>query len=451
MPSRAPNILFILSDQQRWDTVGCYGAPIVEGLTPNLDRMAASGVRFQNTFTCQPVCGPARSCLQSGVYATQTGCITNNIALPLNQVTIAKLLGAAGYETGYIGKWHLASDKEHRHDTGPIPPERRGGYRDHWLASDLLEFTSHGYEGYMHDGEGRRNDFEGYRVDCMTNFVLDYLRGYATRRAGRPFLLFTSFIEPHHQNDLNRYIGPIGSKQRFAKFNVPGDLRGTSPEPGRRCDWPQQMPDYLGCCSSLDQNLGRILGQLDILGLAQETLVIYTSDHGSHFCTRNAEYKRSAHDASIRVPLIARGPGFRGGAVIEDLVSLIDLPASVLAASGQSVPASFRGRPLQALVDGSAKDWPKEVFVQVSEDHTARAIRTHRWKYSVWVPRDKTGSAGDRSQYWEQYLYDLQADPHERVNLVGEPGLAAVRSGLADVLKRRMAHAGEPEPIILPA
>ncbi len=90
-----------------------------------------------------------RSCLQSGLYATQTGCFRNGPSMSPDQLTIAKLLSPAGYETGYIGKWHLASDEEHRHWTGPIPSERRGGYRDHWLASDLLEFTSHGYEGYM--------------------------------------------------------------------------------------------------------------------------------------------------------------------------------------------------------------------------------------------------------------------------------------------------------------
>ncbi len=136
-------------------------------------------------------------------------------------------------------------------------------------------------------------DFEGYRVDCITNFMLDYLRTYATRRPQRPFFLFSSFIEPHQQNDQNRFVGPIGSKSRFAKYNVPGDLVGTTPEPGRRCDWPEQMPDYLGCCWSLDQNLGRIRAELELLGLAENTVVIYTSDHGCHFCTRNSEYKRS--------------------------------------------------------------------------------------------------------------------------------------------------------------
>ncbi len=238
-----PNILFIISDQQRWDTVSCYGSPIVPGLTPHLDRMAAEGVLFRHAFTPQPLCGPARACLQSGLYATQTGCFINGRALPLDQPSIAKLLSGAGYETGYVGKWHLACDPQHRFKGVGIPMERRGGYRDYWMATEALESSSHGYEGYVYDTDGNRVDFEGYRVDCITNFVLDYLGSYAERRSSRPFFLFTSFIEPHHQNDLHRYVGPIGSKARFAQYNVPGDLVGTNPEPGRNSVWLEHMPD----------------------------------------------------------------------------------------------------------------------------------------------------------------------------------------------------------------
>jgi len=466
---RRPNIVFILSDQQRWDTISAYGSPIIPGLTPSLDRLAARGALFRHAFSCQPVCGPARSCLQTGLYATQTGCFTNARSLPVDQVTIAKLLSSAGYETAYVGKWHLATDAtDHRAAFLPVPPERRGGYRDFWLASDVLEFTSHGYEGYLFDTQGNRVDFEGYRPDAMTSYVLDYLRDYATRnpRAAtrhndnsneRPFFLFTSFIEPHHQNDLNRYIGPIGSKERFKRYHTPGDLVGTEG------DWRLHMPDYLGCCWSLDQNVGRIVAQLEQLGLLDNTLIIYTSDHGSHFCTRNREYKRSCHDNSIRVPLIAAGPGFSearegvGGAVIDELVSLIDLPATVVRAAGVDTPASFRGRPLHDLLRSSsaapvAASWRDDVFVQISESQTGRAVRTARWKYGVTAEDEKAAARlGRADRYVEQYLYDLAADPHERNNLVAQPDLATIRAELAQRLLRRMADAQEPSATIVPA
>ena len=146
-----PNIIFYFSDQQRADTAGCYGQRLP--VTPNLDRVAAEGTLFENAFSCQPVCGPMRACLQSGVYATQIGCYRNDIALPTGTKTIAGYLSDAGYSTAYVGKWHLASDSEHNLKTKATPVERRGGY-EYWRASDVLEFTSHGYGGYIFDNDG---------------------------------------------------------------------------------------------------------------------------------------------------------------------------------------------------------------------------------------------------------------------------------------------------------
>jgi arylsulfatase A-like enzyme len=439
-----PNIVFIFSDQQRHDTVECYGRPLFPGLTPNLDAMAAEGVRFEHAFTCQPVCGPARSCLQTGRYATEVGCFRNDVALPLDAPTVARQLRAAGYETGYIGKWHLASSgEEHNYRTSPVPSERRGGFEDYWLASDVLEFTSHGYDGHMFDGDMRQVDFEEgrYRADCLTDFAVDYLR---TRDGARPFYLFLSYIEPHHQNDHKHFEGRHGAKARYADFTVPGDLAGT------QGNWREEMADYLGCCAAIDDGVGRIRATLDELGLADDTLVIYTSDHGCHFCTRNGEYKRSCHDDSIRVPMLACGPGFPGGGVVRELVSLIDLPPTVLAAAGAPVPGFMRGSPLQPLAAGDAGGRPEEVFVQISESQVGRAIRTARWKYSVMAPDEKGWQVPDAEAYVEDFLYDLEADPWERSNLVADPALADVRAELASRLKRRMVAAGEAEPAISP-
>ncbi len=441
---RSPNILFVFSDQQRWDTLGCYGQPLP--VTPNLDRMAAEGVRFEYGFTCQPVCGPARACLQTGKYATETGVFHNDIALPRDEKTLAHYLSELGYEVGYIGKWHLASTgPAQNYRTKPVPPEWRGGYRDFWLAADVLEFTSHSEGGYLFDGAGNQVDFRGYRVDALTDFALDCLR---TRKGDRPFFLFLSYLEPHHQNDRNRYEGPPGSRERFADFVPPGDL---APLPG---DWPEQYPDYLGCCASLDYNLGRLRAELARLGLADSTVVFYTSDHGSHFRTRNSEYKRSCHDGCLRIPLLACGPGFEGGQVVSELVSLIDLPPAVLAAAGTDKPAAMRGRPLQELLAGAPPDWPQEVFAQISESQVGRAIRTKRWKYSVSVPGDtpRLGWNFPASDYYEEeFLYDLEADPHEQHNLVAAREYAEVRAELAETLKRRLVEAGENVPEIRPA
>jgi len=441
-----PNILFIFSDQHRWDSVECYGSPLFKGLTPNLDLLAQEGVRFEHAFTCQPVCGPTRAVLQTGKYATEVGCFRNNIALPENEMTLAHRLSNAGYEVGYLGKWHLASSSggpEKNFRARPVPPRLRGGYKDFWLASDVLEFTSHGYGGHMFDGKGQKREYDQsrYRVDAQTDWALEYLR---QRKNDKPFFLFLSYIEPHHQNDHNHFEGPHGSKERFKDYAVPGDLQGT------KGDWREEMPDYLGCINSLDRNVGRIRDELTKLGLARNTLIVYTSDHGCHFCTRNGEYKRSCHESSIRVPLIVHGPGFRSEKekTVKELVNLLDVHATVLNAAQVRLPRSCRGRPLQELVAGKMPDWPKDTFVQISESQVGRALRTHKWKYSVQAPGKHGGRDSASDVYVEDFLYDLENDPYERNNLVRDPAYRTIRAELAARLIERMVEIGERAPSI---
>ncbi len=446
MTTRAPNILLLFSDQQRPDTMGCYGQKLP--ITPHLDRLAAEGVRFESAFTCQPVCGPARAALQTGKWATQTGCFKNDIALPETERTLAHYLGDAGYQTGYVGKWHLASTgKGQNYQTSAVPPHLRGGYRDFWVASDVLEFTSHSYDGHLFDADGNQRDFPPgrYRADVLGDHAIDFLR---QRQTDKPFFLFVSWIEPHHQNDHNCYEGPHGAKERFRDYAVPGDLAGTAG------DWRESYPDYLGCCWSLDQNVGRIREELERQGILDDTLIVYTSDHGSHFRTRNAEYKRSCHDNCLRIPLIVRGPGFAGGSAPQALTSLLDVPPTLLTAAGVEPPALMVGRALQSLAAGTAKEWRDAVYAEISESYIGRCIRTSRWKYAVWVPSESHWSGSQNASspvYHEHYLYNLVADPCERHNLVTSPEHAAVRAELALRLQRAVVEAGEAEPLIHPA
>ncbi|MCL2057911.1 MAG: sulfatase-like hydrolase/transferase [Oscillospiraceae bacterium] len=465
-PGSRPNIIFYFSDQQRWDTMGCYGQTLP--VTPNLDRIAAQGTLFTGAFTCQPVCGPARACLQTGQYATSSGCFTNGISLPLGAKTIARYFDSAGYDTAYVGKWHLASDREaNKYETSAVPEERRGGYKDYWMAADVLEFTSHGYNGYVFDKDCNKVNFTGYRADCINNYAIDYVRNHGQER---PFFMFVSQIEPHHQNDRNRFEGPDGSKRRFADYAVPGDLAGTGG------DWRENYPDYLGCCAALDANVGRLFDSLEDCGMLDNTIFVYTSDHGSHFCTRNGEYKRACHDGCTHIPMIVRGPGFMGGNVIDELVSLIDMPATLLDCGGIDVPEHFHGRPLGRMINengagagvgagagagagtgagagagsGTGAVWDDSVFIQISESHVGRCVRTKKWKYSVRADADGWAVPG-ADVYYEDFLYDLENDPHEKTNLAKSPAHAADRSALAKKLTDHMARAGEAPPTILPS
>lgn len=439
-----PNIIFYFSDQQRWDTLGCYGQSL--NVTPNLDRLAKEGVLFENAFTCQPVCGPARACLQSGKYATQIGCHRNALALPQNIKTLADYFHEAGYDTAYVGKWHLASNRdsytapvdEENFETRAIPEERRGGYRDYWMASDVLEATSHGYDGYVFDKNGKKQEFIGYRADAINNYAIHYLQEY---KKENPFFLFVSQIEPHHQNDHNRFEGPDGSKEKFKNFVPPQDMvKGVG-------DWETSYPDYLGQCHSLDENVGRLIETLKEHKLWDNTILFYTSDHGCHFCTRNQEYKRSCHESSIHIPLLAAGGAFKGGKKIQNLVSLMDLPATLLDCAGIEKPDDFQGRSLKALVEGSIQNWDDCVFIQISESEVGRAIRTSRWKYCVVAKKDPWKCSG-AELYYEKYLYDLEADPCEKENLIKNADYEDVKKTLRIKLKECMAKAEEKVPEI---
>ncbi|HOX37900.1 MAG TPA: sulfatase-like hydrolase/transferase [Candidatus Brocadiia bacterium] len=434
--SGQPNVLVVFTDQQRWDTCGCYNSPME--LTPNLDRMASRGVLFENAFTCQPVCAPARASLQTGLYAKATGVWRNDLALRPDQPTLGTWFSNAGYDVGYVGKWHLACTS-----VEPVPRELRCGYNGFWEVADILEFTSHPYAGHVFDANNRIIEFKDmYRVDFITDRAIRFM----DMERNAPFFLFISYIEPHQQNDWNKFCGPEGYEQRYANPWIPQDLRYL---PG---DWVSQLPGYYGCIRRIDECLGRMLNHLEESGRLEDTVVIFTSDHGCHFRTRNSEYKRSCHESCIRIPMVAAGPGFERQRVERELVSLIDLPPTLLDSAGIPVPKEFHGRSLLPLARGEAKDWPEEVFLQISERTVERCVRTKRWKYSVFAPEKHGWHDPDSKEYVERYLYDLYADPHEMVNLAGRPGrYREVADDLMERLKERMTQAGEDLPVIHPA
>lgn len=428
------NVLVVLTDQQRWDTAGIHGNPL--GLTENLDRMAAEGVPLSHSFTCQPVCGPSRAALQTGRYPTSTGCYRNGIPLPPETTTLADMFGAAGYRTAYIGKWHLADVDV----AGPVRPEQRGGY-EYWMAANLLEFTSDAYRTTLFDADGAAHEFGGYRADAVTGAAIDFLR----QEHERPFFCFLSLLEPHHQNERDDYPAPDGYRERYEKTWVPPDLealQGNSAE---------HLGGYLGMVKRVDECLGRLRDALEELDLARETIVLFTSDHGCHFKTRNREYKRSCHDVSIRVPTVLCGPGLDSGRALERSVSHIDLPPTLLDAAGLPVPSALQGSSLMPLVRGDEDPRPDEVFVQISESEVGRALRTPQWKYAMTAPDADGWDDADADTYSDAHLYDLEADPYELENLVDREEYRDVIARLRERLIERMLQAGERRPRVVAA
>ncbi|WP_433440337.1 sulfatase-like hydrolase/transferase [Nonomuraea sp. CA-141351] len=420
-----PNVIVFFTDQQRWDTVGPF--------TPNLDRMARHGTQATVALTPQPVCAPARAALQTGRYPTTTGVYRNGRPLPSEERTLAHHFGAAGYATGYIGKWHLAGSE-------PVPADQRGGYRS-WLAANALEHTSDAYRTIVYDEANDPVMLPGYRSDALVDAAIRFVADHHDE----PFFLFLSFLEPHHQNEVDNYPAPDGYEERHQGRWMPPDLAalgGTA---------HQHMGGYLGQVKRLDEGLGRLLDALRSMDLLDDTIVAYTSDHGNHFKTRNGEYKRSCHDASLRVPLALRGPGFDGGGAVSRPLSTLDLPPTLLEAAGLPVPAEIQGRSFLPLVRDSRAPWPEEVFFQVSESEVGRGIRTSRWKYYAVAEDAHPWDDPAASVYREQALYDLENDPHELVNLAGFPSHVEVAAQLRGRLVRRIVEAEGSEPSIEPA
>ncbi|MCI9393929.1 MAG: sulfatase-like hydrolase/transferase [Oscillospiraceae bacterium] len=445
------NIIFYFTDQQRWDTCGCYGQPL--NITPNLDRLAQEGVKFDNAFTPQPVCGPCRALFQTGRYPTETGCFRNNVMLPAGVKTLGSYIEEAGYETAYIGKWHLASDGELEkpptidHTVTAIPRELRGGYTGFWRAADVLEFTSHGYDGFVFDENDQRVDFKGYRADCINDMALEFFDRYDGQK---PFFMTVSQIEPHHQNDRRHYEGPEGSKEKFKDFILPEDLKALGGNAA------EEYPDYLGQCASLDENLGRLMDKLKEKELYDNTVILFASDHGSHFLTRNRDehlngyddYKRSCHDACLHVPLVIAGGPFRGGRVVEELVSTASLPKTILALAGVDVGDAMIGENLLDVVEKKDHNRPNEIFAQISESRVGRCIRSARYTYSVYAPGVNGGEAAAADLYADDFLYDMEKDPHQLNNVAADPAYAGVKAELRDRLLYWIEQAEGTRPVI---
>jgi arylsulfatase A-like enzyme len=270
--TKSPNVIVFFTDQQRWDTTGVHGNPLE--LTPNFDRMARKGTHLSQTFTCQPVCGSARACLQTGKYATTTGCFRNGVPLPENERTLANHFNDAGYETGYIGKWHLAKKD-------PVPKEERGGYK-YWMGANSLEHTSDAYDTVVYDNENRERKLPGYRVDALTNAAIEY-------------------IDEHKDDPFSVYLlfGTASSKS-FGQLPSTGWIRRVLPR--TLVTFGSYSVGWHLCVKRLDEALGRLMDTLKSLDLSEDTIIFFTSDHGCHFKTRNKEYKRSGHESSIRIP-----------------------------------------------------------------------------------------------------------------------------------------------------
>ncbi len=448
-PAQRPNILFIMSDDHASHAISAYGSKVNQ--TPNLDRLAAGGVRFNNAFVCNSICTPSRASILTGQYSHINGVPVFN-RLPPGYLNVAELMRQAGYHTGMVGKWHLGDDPR-GFDRWIVLPGQ-GAYNDPVFLTPAGRLT-----------------IKGYVTDITTDLGMEFLE---TRPKDKPFFLMLHHKAPHRNWTPDPKNGELFSKRlipeppnlfddyasrpgalpenqqtvaknltrRDLKLKPPADLKGPAlnqwlnvtpmevdvPQPdgttrkltGRELiQWKYQryMQDYLACVQGIDDNMGRLLDYLDKSGLAGNTVVFYTADNGFFLGDMGMYDKRFMYEPSLRVPLLARWPGVTKREQTTDRFALnIDFAPTFLDIAGAAIPPAMQGRSLVPLLKGDESvAWRTSMYYRYYHDpghHNTRAhygVRTSTHKLVYYYRKDA----------WE--LFDLRNDPLESRNLAGDP------------------------------
>lgn len=411
MRARRPNIVFLFADQMRWCDTGYAGNTQVH--TPHLDRLAAEGVTFTHAVSSCPLCTPYRASLLTGRHALSNGMLLNDVRLPTDEISIAHVLRAAGYDTAYLGKWHL--DGPYRGGFTPPGPRRQGF--DYWAVANCTHDYLHSF--YFRD-DPEPIWIEGYDADHFTDLAVEYIHAHRDR----PFCLFVSWGPPH---DPYLLMPP-----QYMLHN-PADIRL---RPNVRGDWREAIAGYYSHIAALDRCVGRILRALDVLRMDQDTIVVFTSDHGDMLGSQGQPRKQRPWDESIRVPFVMRWPGHcPAGHQTPALLNAMDIMPTLLELVGLPVGQTVEGSSFAASALGAQFCGPSSAFIHNTCPFGEplpewRGVRTVRYTY-----------VETRQGPW--LLYDNEADPYQLSNLVDRAGWAHVRRDLAEELRCWLQAVGD--------
>lgn len=418
---KQPNILYVFADQLRAHSMGCYGNREVK--TPNLDRLAAEGILFEYTFANTPVCCPARANMITGVYTHRNGMVANDLRLRETEVTSAKLLSAQGYRTGFIGKWHLDGGQRM---PGFVPPgPRRQGFA-FWGANECSH--AHFNTQYFRDSP-EPIPMPKFEAEGWTDVAVEFLK--ETKASGKPFFLTVAMGPPHD---------PYGAPPEYMKMYDPDKLTmrpnwkaGAANVPG-----PKQIAAYYAATTAVDDQIGRMMRTLKELDLEQDTIILFSSDHGDMLGSHGLRLKRKPWEESIRIPGILRYPRkVKAGQRVTAPFTHVDFAPTLLSLCGVKPPSHMQGTNFAPLILGQNMKVPDSAFFQIfgpfqgdGTEEGWRGVRTDRYMY-----------ARTKDKPW--VLYDLRNDPYEMKNLAGDPSAATVQADMDRRLQQWMQKTGD--------
>jgi N-acetylglucosamine-6-sulfatase len=424
LPDRQPlNLVFILTDDHRYDALG-FMHPFLE--TPNLDAMAREGIHFRNAFVTTSLCSPSRASILTGLYAHRHRVVDNQHPVPAGTIYFPQYLQQAGYDTAFVGKWHMG------HETDEPKP----GF-DRWVSFRGQGTYLPSPGGLNVDGE--RVPQKGYITDELTDYALEWLEG---RSDDRPFFLYLShkavhadFVpaERHAGRYRDRQITPpptFAPPLRDAHWpawtqNQRNSWHGVDFPYHSRLDVWEYYRRYLETLLGVDDSVGRVVDHLRRRGWLDKTIVLYMGDNGFAFGEHGLIDKRQAYEESMRVPMLMRAPGVEGGTVIEQVVANIDVAPTMLEAAGLRAPGGLDGRSMLPLLREGDAPWRTELLYEYfwernfPQTPTVHALRGDRYKYIRY------------HGLWDvDELYDLQEDPDEAQNLIASPEHREIVAGM---------------------
>jgi arylsulfatase A-like enzyme len=444
-PASKPNLIFVLADELRYQSCGFAGD--TNAHTPHLDALARQGVTFRNAVSGHPVCAAYRASLFTGKYTTSTGMVINELRMNTNHQFLAQVLTRAGYDTAYIGKWHLWANQLGNHydpqNSFTPPGPYRLGFDGFWAA---YNFHHEYFKGYYHTDSPQKIPIEGYEPDFQTELAIGQIKRCS--RAGKPFALFLALGTPHDPWNSNnvpaQFYATFADEGKQPRFTLPpnykpvndpySDAWGRFKGPGERQAIPKWMRVYYAMTANLDWNLGRLLQAIDEARVRDNTIVVFTADHGEMMGAQGRRAKNIFYEEAVRVPFVMRWPGrIPEGTTSDACLNTPDIMPTVLGMADLPIPAKVEGTDLSHCAFGQPGPEPEAALMEntgacaVWEDgYEWRALRSKQYTYAIYR-KDK-----------KELLFDNLNDPYQLHNRAADPGQAQTMTRLRALLKARL-------------